>query len=62
MKIDDVEAELNDLNKYPDVTSLKQAGSSILTTEDKRKRKRATIIKSILRRLAEEQSIMALGT
>ncbi|MFX1295488.1 MAG: hypothetical protein ACFFD2_11650 [Promethearchaeota archaeon] len=62
MKLKDVETELNNINKYPDTKSLKQAGSSILKQEDKRKRKKEIVIKLIIRRLAEEQSILALGT
>ena len=61
MKLSDVEAELNDSTKYPNVKSLKGAGKSILKAEDKRKRKKYLIVKLIIDRLAEEQSLLKLG-
>ena len=62
MPLKTVEAELNDLNKYPDIKALKMAGNSILKEEEKRGRRREAIVKSILSHLAEEQSILKLGT
>lgn len=53
--------ELNDLKKYPDVSSLKQAANSILKQNEKRMRKREKIINIIADRIAEDRAITHLG-
>lgn len=56
-----LERELNDLNKYPDVKMLKQAAYSILKLNEKRFRLRDKIIKTILERISEEKALANFG-
>ncbi len=53
--------ELNDLNRYPDARTLKQAAYSILKSNEKRFRIREKIINIILERISEEKAIANLG-
>lgn len=53
--------ELNDLKKYPDPKSLKQAASSILKSGENRLRKREKIINIIIDRISEDKAIASLG-
>ncbi len=53
--------ELNDLTKYPDIPTLKQASSSLLKAEDKKLRIRDKIINIILKRIAEDKAIASFG-
>ncbi|MHA1658409.1 MAG: hypothetical protein ACTSUT_04710 [Promethearchaeota archaeon] len=53
--------ELNDLKKYPDSKSLKQAASSILKSGENRLRKREKIINIIINRISEDKAIASLG-
>lgn len=53
--------ELNNLDKYPDSTSLKKAANSILLPNEKRLRKREKIIRIIIKRISEDKAIAQLG-
>ncbi len=53
--------ELNDLTKYPDIPTLKQASLSLLKAEDKKLRAREKVINVILKRIAEDQAIASFG-
>lgn len=57
----ELERELKDLNKYPDVKMLKQAASSILKSNEKRFRLREKIINTIIKRISEEKALAHLG-
>ena len=57
----ELSSELNDLNKYPDAKTLKQAATSILKPNEKRFRLREKIINTILTRISEEKALVNLG-
>ncbi|MFX1479364.1 MAG: hypothetical protein ACFFCI_14625 [Promethearchaeota archaeon] len=58
---EELKKELNDMEKYPDSKSLKQASYSILKTEERRLRKREKIINIVIKRISEERAIVRLG-
>lgn len=53
--------ELNNLQKYPDSKSLKQAAYSIIKSNERRLRLREKIINIIVKRILEEKAITHLG-
>lgn len=61
LPIIEVRRELNDLTKYPDSKSLKQASYSILTINEKRLRKREKIINVIIDHLEENKALAKFG-
>ncbi|MHA1694486.1 MAG: hypothetical protein ACTSVK_08395 [Promethearchaeota archaeon] len=61
LPIEDVRRELEDFSKYPDSKSLKQASSSILSTNEKRLRKREKIINVIIDHLEETKALAKFG-
>jgi hypothetical protein len=57
-----LQEELNNLHKYPDSKTLKQAGYSLLKSEERRLRKREKIIAIILKRIEESQALAQFGS
>jgi len=61
LNLNQLKEELNDLKRYPDVNSLKQAAISILKPNEKRMRKREKIFNIIVNRIAEDKAITHHG-
>ncbi len=61
LTLNELEDELNDLDKYPDSTSLKKAAYSILLPNERRLRKREKILGIIMDRISEDKAIAHLG-
>jgi len=61
LTIEELKIELNDLNKYPDSTTLKHAAYSILLPSERRLRKREKIINIIIKRISEDKAMVKLG-
>ena len=61
LTLNELKDELNDLDKYPDSTSLKKAAYSILLPNERRLRKRQKIIDIIIDRISEDKAIAQLG-
>jgi hypothetical protein len=61
LTLSELKDELNDLDKYPDSTSIKQAAYSILLSNERRLRKRDKIVDIIINRISEDKAIAHLG-
>lgn len=61
LTLNELKDELNDLDKYPDSTSIKKAAYSILSPNERRLRTRQKIIGIIVDRISEDKAIAHLG-
>jgi len=61
MDVEDIKKELQDSSRYPTATALKQAGASLLSTAEKKKRKLEFIIKILIDKIENEKALLEFG-